>query len=86
LSKFPAIPDFMNTPESIGESVRAIKISVELLTGQRQGESIGAPDMFVQVNTPAFGPQTQFRVGDLWINPEAKTLLFWDGQQWQAFV
>lgn len=78
---YPSIPDPTNTLEGIAESVRTMKQSVELLTGQRGGVSKGAPRMFVQTATPSTND-----IGDLWVNPVTGKLLYWSGSAWTALT
>ena len=78
---YPSIPDPNNTLESIGESVRTMKQSVELLTGQRTGVSRGAPRIFVQPATPS-----TIDIGDLWINTATNKLLYWSGSTWTSLT
>jgi hypothetical protein len=87
LSKFPTIPDFNAAdPQSVGTSLRAMKDSVEQLTGLRQGASLGAPSMFVQTFAPTAGRQTILTRGDLWINSDTNVMSYWNGSQWKALV
>jgi hypothetical protein len=87
VSKFPTIPDFNATdPSTVGTSLRAMKDSVEQLTGQRQGQSLGAPSMFVQTFAPMAGRQTILSRGDLWINDETSVMSYWNGSQWKALA
>jgi hypothetical protein len=82
VSKYPPIPDFGDTPASMMATLRAIKDSVEMLTGQRQGPSLGAPSVYVQVDTPTLARATMFSKGDFWIHEETFVLSYWNGQQW----
>lgn len=87
MSKFSSIPDFNSaSPESMGTSLRAIKDSVEQLTGQRQGQSLGSPSVFVQPNAPTPSRQTILSRGDLWINDESNVMSFWTGTQWKTLA
>ncbi len=86
MSRFPAIPDVGSSLESVANSVRGLKDSVEILTGKRQGQALGVPDMYVQENEPAPGRQTSFKTGDLWIKPSTRVLSYWSGQQWVALA
>lgn len=85
MSNLPTIPDFTDEPSSIGTALRAVKQVVEIVSGQRQGPSYGAPQMFVQENEPVTSRVTSFKTGDFWINTATKKLNYWDGQQWQVF-
>ena len=81
------IPDFdASSLESVATAVRAMKDIVEVLAGLRQGEALGAPQMFVQDLTPgALTAQRNSAVplttGDLWVNTAARTLNYYDGRQ-----
>jgi hypothetical protein len=84
MSKFPTIPDFNDTPESLGTALRATKLTLEMIAGQRQGDSKGAPDMFVQQSEPSFNIRSTHKVGDLWIDTSSNTLKYWNGTLWKA--
>lgn len=86
MSKFPTIPEFARTPEEISTALRAVKQSVEIMTGQRQGESYGAPQVFVKSTQPNAATNGTLKIGDLWINTSANTLYYWTGSIWQAFA
>lgn len=76
-SVYPSIPDPTPTVESLAESVRTLKMAVELLTGQRAGGS--AAHTFAQETTP-----TALQVGDLWVIPSTGVASYWDGANWLA--
>lgn len=87
------IPDFDSSDlQSVATTVRAIKDIVEVLAGLRQGEALGAPQMFVQPLTPGRNnANTRSRptaptVGDLWIDPDTQVLNFYDGRQWNEIL
>lgn len=84
--KFISIPEFFNTPESLGTAVRALKNSLEILAGKRQGESYGAPEIYVQPTTPSPAYNQSYTVGDLWINTSTNTMSYWTGTTWQALA
>jgi hypothetical protein len=87
VSKFSSIPDFSDTnPESIAAALRAIKASVELLTGQRQGQALGVPAKFVQAAAPVAGRQTIIERGDLWINDQTDVMSYWTGSLWKPLA
>lgn len=86
MSKLPTIPDFAETLDGVSTTVRAIKGAVEILGGQRQGQSLGAPAMFVQEQEPAPSRLTSFSLGDLWIKPSTRVMSYWDGAQWTALA
>jgi hypothetical protein len=75
VSRYPTIPDFDETPESIANAVRAIKDVVEQLAALRQGEAI-SPKVFWQGDPPE-PVKNQLRGGDLWANPENNKLHHW---------
>lgn len=81
MSEYSAIPDPGVTLESVLDVVRALKNNVELLTGQR-GNSPAAR-LFYQADAPKF---SETRNGDFWLQKNTKTLLFWDGLEWQGFT
>lgn len=72
---YPAIPDPIQTTDSMLSTIRALKMSVELLTGQRG--AVAPTKVFVQTDTP-----TAEKAGDLWVN-EASTLRYWTGSEWK---
>lgn len=75
-SPYPSIPDPQNSVESVAETVRALKMAVEMLSGQRRGGP--AAHVFVQLNTP-----TAISAGDLWIDPIHNSIIrYWTGTEW----
>jgi len=86
MSKLPTIPDFTDEPQSIGTALRTVKQAVEIIGGQRQGQSLGAPQMFVQPNEPTISRLTSFSRGDQWINDATDQMYYWDGRQWKLLV
>lgn len=74
-SPYPAIPDPQPTVESLTDSVRMLKLAVELLTRQRGNG--GASHVFYQDDTPV-----AVSTGDLWIDMSASRLRFWNGTEW----
>lgn len=86
MSNLPTIPDFIDEPASIGTTLRAMKQAVEIIGGQRQGASYGAPQMFVQETQPIPSRVTSFKIGDLWINTLTKKLNYWSGVQWEELT
>lgn len=82
MSKYPTIPDFLASVESMFPAVRALKASMEQITGQRQGQSLGAPDMFLQEGAPASARPENLKAGDLWIKPSTRKMSYWDGREW----
>jgi hypothetical protein len=85
MSKFPTIPEFTNSQEDMSAALRAIKQVVEQLAGLRQGESKGAPQVFVQSTAPSAALAISYKVGDFWINTSSNTLNYWSGNVWQPF-
>lgn len=75
------IPEFTSEPESMATSLRVAKDILEDLTGQRRGQGVGVPRMFVQLERPLASAER--KLGDLWINPVERKLYFWDGRLWQ---
>ncbi len=86
MSKFPTIPDFTNNLESIATAVRAMKDSIEQLTGQRQGQSLGTPSIYVQPQAPSQVLRNSSKIGDLWVNTTDNTLSYWTGKSWQKIT
>jgi len=85
MSRLPTIPEFASTPEEISSALRAIKQTVELLAGLRQGEARGAPQVFAQATTPKATLTISYRTGDLWIDTSTNKLNFWNGTNWTPF-
>lgn len=83
---FPTIPEFINTPEEMASALRAVKLSLELLAGLRQGESYGAPMVYVQPTEPNPAKKILYKTGDFWIDNSVSPpiLKFWTGTAWQA--
>ena len=86
MSKLPAIPDFTDEPQSLGTALRTVKQAVEIIGGQRQGQSLGAPQVFVQPVEPTTSRLTSFNRGDQWINDDTDQMYYWDGRQWKPLV
>lgn len=86
--KHTTIPDFdQNDLSSVATTVRAMKDIVETLAGLRQGEALGAPQIFIQPTAPASVQNSRIRLttaakGDLWINETAGTISYFDGSKW----
>lgn len=73
---YPAIPDPQNNVESLADAVRALKMAVETLAGQRSGGA--AARVFEQVTQPS-NP----RGGDIWlVSNDAGTMRVWNGHYW----
>lgn len=73
---YPSIPDPQNTVESLAETVRALKMTVETLAGQRDGGR--ATRAFEQVDEPK-NP----RIGDTWVDKtDAGRVRLWNGTYW----
>lgn len=90
MSDLPTIPDFVNTTDSMGNSLRAVKQIVDRLAGNTQGASLGAPNMFVQTAEPRNGANISLKKGDLWIRPEAgdnpAKMFYWNSNIWKKLI
>ena len=86
MSKLQSIPEFTNSPEDLSTALRAVKQVVEQITGQRQGESKGAPQVFVQPSQPNPALAISYKAGDFWIDTSSNTLKYWTGTNWQALA
>lgn len=86
MSKIPSIPEFTNSPDDLSTALRAVKQVVEQITGQRQGESKGAPQVFVQATEPKPALRISYKTGDFWIDTSTNTLKYWTGSNWQALA
>lgn len=86
MSKTASIPEFFEGDlRSMAASLRAVKQQLETLSGQRQGQSQGAPAVYVQTTEPAPSRISSYKIGDFWINPEkpkGEKLSFYDGRGW----
>lgn len=82
--RYPAIPVVGETLGEIVPAVRAMKDSVEQLTGQHQTTGVGAPVMHVQDIEPR--DRGHFARGDLWIKPQENTMFWWTGTNWKQLV
>jgi len=67
--------------DSIAQSVRSLKHNMDLLTGQLKGASVGAPQLFYQIDTPSTS-----HTGDLWINTSTNKMTFWNGKAWTSIT
>jgi len=74
---YPSIPEPMASIDGILETVRVMKLTIEMLTGQLKGVSSGAPRIFVQSSQP-----TTNDIGDLWINSANRKMSYWSGSAW----
>lgn len=83
MSNFPTIPEFVNNPTEMSTAIRSLKMAVEQIAGIRQGESKGAPQMFVQPTEPNAGKRIGYKEGDLWINTTTNKLNYYTGQGWK---
>lgn len=84
MSRAASIPEFFEGDiRSMATTMRAMKQQLETLSGQRQGQSQGAPAVYVQTTEPV--AWATYKLGDFWVNPEAATgqkLSFYDGKGW----
>lgn len=64
-------------------TVRTLKLAVEILAGQHQGESEGAPAIIISLKVPDVTFNSQRHRGDLWISEETNTLYYWTGVYWK---
>jgi hypothetical protein len=83
VSRFPAIPEPSDLPSTI-MAVRAMKDIVEQLAGQRQGNSLGAPQVFLQSTAPQPGARVVLGRGDIWFSDPGMS--YWDGQRWVQLI
>lgn len=75
-SAYPAIPEPQNNIESVADTVRALKMAVETLVGQRAGGA--ATRVFNQTTEP-----TDARGGDLWLKSnDAGSMYLYNGYFW----
>lgn len=86
MSKYPTIPDFTDDLRSLATAARAMKDTVEQLAGHRQSRSVGAPQMYIQEETPTRERQTVFGEGDLWIKPSTRVMSYWNTVEWVALA
>lgn len=83
MSKLPNIPEFAENIHDMNAALRAVKLSLEILAGLRQGESKGAPQVFVQGTVPATTSSTTYKAGDIWINNTNDQMYYWNGTNWR---
>lgn len=87
MSDLSTIPDFVNTPESMGNALRSVKQIVDRLAGHTQTASLGAPNMFIQTMEPRVGTNVALKRGDLWIKPAAgenlAKMYYWNSRLWK---
>ena len=86
MSKYPSIPDVTSDPMVMQAILRAMKESIERLTGQRQGGAKGAPTIFVQARAPSLLDGALLGVGDMWVNDQTDQLAYWSGKGWKRIV
>lgn len=82
MSKYPTIPEPDNTVEGLTNTIRALKQTVELLAGLRQGADKGALTTFYQTFTPQVtNPNAEYAV---WINPTDNKMYYWriESREW----
>lgn len=86
MSRRVTIPDFVDGDvRSMGIALRAMKQELETLSGLRQGQSKGAPAVYVQSTQPPQSQGNVYKAGDFWINPDAPPgakLSFYNGSFW----
>jgi hypothetical protein len=63
-------------------ALRMIKESVGILCGQRQGQELGAPQMYVQPSSPVIAAAF-LKVGDFWIDTRVDKMNYWNGREWR---
>lgn len=78
---YTPIPDPGDDHGSLVESIKAMKETIEVLTGDR-GTSGQANQTFIQRDTPE-----AHKIGDGWLRPallkgEVPVKSYWDGKQW----
>jgi hypothetical protein len=78
---YPSIPEPGNKLESLLETVRIMKLTIEMLTGQLKGDSQGAPRIFIQSTQPT----TTYK-GDLWVNDSTSNMFYWNGSAWAKVI
>lgn len=84
MSKSVGIPDFVDgDSKSMSVALRAMKQILETLTGQRQGDSLGAPSVYVQDFEPK-DKFNRFQTGDFWINTDTSKLYGYYNGYWQV--
>jgi len=83
VSKSATIPEFVDgDAKSMSATVRAMKQVIETLTGQRQGDSLGAPSIYVQTTVPN-PARNKISAGDIWINSAENKVYYFKGF-WQV--
>lgn len=71
--RFPvSIPEPGTTPAGVSATIRAMKMMLELMVGDRDENSLGVPRLFVQRTSPVGG-----QLGDLWINTDTHQMAYY---------
>jgi hypothetical protein len=86
MSRQNSIPEFTDDPQSMATTLRAVKELVEGMLGQRRGQGLGAPHVFIEIQRPDPRAGLEVKKGDFWIQPIERKLYFWDGRLWQPFA
>lgn len=86
MSRLPTLPEFSEAIPPMAETLRRVKLALEILGGMQQGESEGAPLVYVQNTQPDPQQDGVRRRGDQWIRTTDDTLWFWNGDQWRRVV
>jgi hypothetical protein len=84
VSKSVGIPEFTDGDiKSMSTALRAMKQILETLTGQRQGQSLGSPAVYVQDTEPR-ERFNNLQTGDFWIKSDENKLHCYRNGYWQV--
>lgn len=86
MSRLPNIPEFDDTVSSMATALRAVKNTLEIVAGLRQGEGLGAPQVYVQASEPTKLRTGNYKTGDIWINSSTDVMSYWNGSTWKAIA
>lgn len=75
------IPEFSDDPKSMETALRVVKELLEELTGQRPGNPIGAPSIYVRSTVPV--STAVLSRGDIWIQEGSGKIHYFDGRLWR---
>jgi hypothetical protein len=85
LPKYPAIPEFYDLASAM-VALRAVKDTLEQMSGQRQGVGLGSPTVYLQETAPATARGVVLQAGDFWIDPTGPYLNYWSGSAWKRIT
>lgn len=76
------IPEFSDDPKTLETALRVVKELLEDLAGQRPGNSLGAPSIYIQPTAPT-SQGNQLARKDIWIQEGSGKIHYFDGRLWR---